>query len=57
MHELKQSDTRRFAIVENRPAAQPVCPEFPNQIAGNSGSQGLRSALFSIENGPYRLRT
>ncbi len=52
MHEQKQSDTRRFAVAANRPAAQPVCPEFQTSISGNSGSQGLRS-----EESPYPLRT
>jgi hypothetical protein len=52
MHERKQSDTRRFAVAANRPAAQPVCPESQNPISGISGSQGLRSG-----ESPYPLRT
>jgi hypothetical protein len=57
MHELKQNDTSRFAVAANRPAAQPVCLESPDQISGISGRQGLRSEPFSNEDGPYPLRT
>lgn len=57
MHELEQSDTRRFAVAANRPAAQPVCLKSLAQNAGISGSQGLQGVLFSTENGPYPLRT
>jgi hypothetical protein len=60
--ERKESDTREFAIGMDNTGAnlcgtQPVCPETRQHIAGKSGSTGLRRGLFSIEDGPYPLRT
>ena len=57
MPECDQSGTRWFAPIPtngaaNLLAAQPVRPQFRQQIAGNSGSTGLRG-----EESPYPLRT
>ena len=52
MLECSQSDTGWFAKQANLLATQPVRPQFRPQIAGNSGSTGLRS-----EDSPYPLRT
>ncbi len=57
MSDWQQSDTSRFVASANRRAAQPVRRKSREQIAGISGRQGLRGELFSIENGPYPLRT
>jgi hypothetical protein len=38
-------------------ATQPARPPIQHPFAGNPGSKGLRSGLFSIEQGPYPLRT
>jgi hypothetical protein len=57
MPECDQSGTRWFAPIQsnvaaNLFAAQPVRPQLRQQIAGNSGSTGLRSG-----ESPYPLRT
>jgi hypothetical protein len=73
MSDCKQSDTREFAAGwsktgANLLAAQPVRSDFQHPFAGlfsgiqiasdlNVGSTGLRSGLFSNEQGPYPLRT
>ena len=52
MPECDQSGTGWFAKSANLFAAQPVRPQFRQQIAGNPGSTGLRSG-----ESPYPLRT
>ena len=57
MLDCDQSDTRWFAPIQpnvaaNLFAAQPVRLQLRQQIAGNSGSTGLRSG-----ESPYPLRT
>jgi len=62
MSDCKQIDTRKFSagMVHagvNLLAAQSERSDFQHPFAGNSGSRGLLRELFSIEQGPYPLRT
>jgi hypothetical protein len=57
MSDCDQSGTGWHAISACLFATQPARPQFRHAVAGNPGSTGLRSGLFSNELGPYPLRT
>jgi hypothetical protein len=57
MSDRDQSGTGWCAISVRLLTTQPARPQIQHQFAGNPESTGLRSGLFSNEQGPYPLRT